>query len=280
MKSRSEAKDMGTYTAERPRLLFLDTVEAVLRHGPMNDADIIARARDYPYAQSPTSYVWDGIRTVPLAATSLPEDLEARTPVLALGGNASPSVFAHAFPGQVTPVLRATLADFDLVYMARFEPHGAMPAMLAPSPGTVATVFVAFLSPDQRDWLTDIALGFEDDHGPFFTFGELQEIALDIEGLGGRDRVFTYRSAVPAMGHDGAICAYSELPAKNRRLPDFAHPRVLEAVRERQAPDLTFDDFLVALVKDDALRARCTTALRANAVPVELPSYTQILPKA
>lgn len=245
----------------------------------MSDADIIARARDYPYEQSPTSYVWDGSHTVPLADTALPDDMDARTPVLALGGNASPSVFANAFPGQVVPVLRAALKDFDLVYMARFETHGAMPAMLAPSPGTVATVFVAFLSPEQGDWLTGVELGLKDDHGRFFTYGELQNIDLDIEGLGRRDRVFTYRSAVPAMGHDGAICAYTELPAQNRQFPDFTHPRVLEAVRERQASDLSFDEFLLALVKDDALRARCTAALRANAVAVDLPGYTQILPK-
>lgn len=252
----------------------------VRRHGPMNDADIIARARDYPYEQSPTSYVWDGSRTVPLAETALPDDMDARTPVLALGGNASPSVFAQAFPGQVVPVLRAALTDFDLVYMARFEPHGAMPAMLAPSPGTVATVFVAFLSPDQRDWLTGIELGLADDHGPFFTYGELRDIGLDIDHLGARDRVFMYRSAVPAMGHDGVVCAYSELPAEKRSFPDFTHPRVLEAVRERQAPDLPFEEFLLALVKDDALRARCTAALRSNAVAVDLPGYTQILPEA
>lgn len=245
----------------------------------MSDADIITRARDYPYAQSPTSYVWDGVRTVPLAETALPDDMDARTPVLAVGGNAAPSVFAQAFQGQVVPVLRATLQDFDLVYMARFEPHGAMPAMLAPSPGTAVTVFVAYLSPDQRDWLTDIELGLSDEHGPFFTFGELEGIDLDIDGVGKRDRVFTYRSAVPAMGHDGAVCAYSELPAANRRFSDFTHPRVLEAVRERQAPDVSFDDFLLALVRDDALRARCTMALRSNAVAVDLPGYTQILPK-
>lgn len=245
----------------------------------MTDAETIARARDYPYEQSPTSYVWEGTRTVPLADTALPDDMDARTPVLALGGNASPSVFAQAFPGQVVPVLRAALADFDLVYMARFEPHGAMPAMLAPSPGTVATVFVAFLSPDQHDWLTDIELGLQDDHGRFFTYGELRDIALDIEGLGRRDRIFTYRSAVPAMGHDGVVCAYTELPAENRRFSHFTHPRVLEAVRERQAPDLTFDDFLLALVNDDALRSRCTAALRANAVAVDLPGYTQLLPQ-
>jgi len=113
--------------------------------------DRFHRAAAYPYARPDHSYVYDDGATV--ALDEFPGEVTAgRTPVLAFGSNAAPEQLRRKFgatPDTVIPVIRADLADFDVVYSAHLTAYGAVPATLAPSPGARLQTWVTWLDDAQ-----------------------------------------------------------------------------------------------------------------------------------
>ncbi|MEA2405520.1 MAG: hypothetical protein QOE08_2167, partial [Thermoleophilaceae bacterium] len=121
----------------------------------MTDEQIVARALGYPFARPATSVAIVGERVLELAELD-PRDLGAsrvrdddagtlaaacareglpaevlrapRTPVLAYGSNASPGGTRWKFPDDrdsVTPLLRGTMRELDVVYSAHISVYGS-----------------------------------------------------------------------------------------------------------------------------------------------------------
>lgn len=109
------------------------------------------RALDYPYAIPDRSFVYAAGRVQ--RPEEVDVDVAGRTALLAYGSNAAPEVLDRKLAGDPDPVLllRATLADFDVVYSDHVSAYGAVPATLQPSPGAAATVFVAYLTAAQLE---------------------------------------------------------------------------------------------------------------------------------
>ncbi len=245
------------------------------------DAERVVRAKNYPYDVPTTSYILFQGKPVPLKRMNPPDDTAERIPVLAYGSNASPQQLLHKFPDlpedDGIPVLKTALTGFDVVYSARFSSYGAIPAMLAPSPGTRLTTYVTWLTEAQLEVMHDTELGPTRD-GSAYTFGKLTGILAMIDAIGMRDEVYMYQSAARALGHDGALCAYEEVVARERTLNAYTHDTVLGAAHQGIAPDMTLDAFLLKAATDAEARAAYTARLHKNGVRVKLKGYKQLLP--
>ncbi len=246
-----------------------------------SDAERLVRAKSYPYDVPKSSYILFQGAPVPLKRMNPPDDTAERIPVLAYGSNASPQQLVNKYPDlgeeEGIPVLKTALTGFDVVYSARFSSYGAIPAMLAPSPGTRLTTYVTWLTEEQLEVMHDTELGPDGD-GSAYTFGKLTGILAMIDAVGLREEVYMYQSAAPAMGHDGALVGYSEVEARERNFQTYGHERVLQAAHEGIAPEMTLEAFLLEAATNPEARAAYTARLHKNGVKVKLKGYKQLLP--
>jgi hypothetical protein len=191
---------------------------------PEETVAILERALTYPYATPDRSYLYlDGrARELPGAGA----DLSARTPLLSYGANAAPDALARKLaplPGVEMPVLRAELADFDVVYSAHVSPYGAVPATLLESPGTTAPVFVIHPTEEQRALLTATEPNYD---------------LAEVNGVG------VYRSKHGCLSIGDSPVALAAVRSTGRTLPALDEPAVLERVRAHLHPELTLEEFV------------------------------------
>jgi hypothetical protein len=197
-------------------------------------AEILRRALAYPYATPKGSYLYREGEALELPTGE--HDLAGRTPLLSYGANAAPEALARklaALPGVEMPVLRAELEGFDVVYSAHVSPYGAVPATLIESPGTVAPVFVAHPTAEQRALLTA---------------GELN---YDLVGVGGME---AFRSKHGCLSLDGSPVALAAVRSAGRTLPGMDEPAILERVRVAVSPALDLEQFVRACVERGGIK--------------------------
>jgi hypothetical protein len=197
------------------------------------DADILSRVRAYPYRSNHGSLV---LGAEPPAG--LPE-------VVAFGANADPVVLAAKLGGGASVRGRpAVLADHDVVFSAHVSPYGAVPATLVPSPGTSVPVHLLRLAPP--------GLACLDATEPNYV---RERLAHGIEA---------YRSRHGALRLDGTPVALAAVPATGRVLPALTQEQILERLRRALEPAADPDAFVLAGVRDHAVRARRTAWLKGT----------------
>jgi len=231
--------------------------------GPEQPGEILARAAAYPYDAPLHSFVQTGTQTREARAEGL--DLSEREPLLAYGSNAAPAVLARklaTLPGEPLPVLRAALADFDVVYSAHISPYGAVPATLQRSPGTTAPVFVAYPTAAQRRLLTATE--------PNYELRELTGLTLRTELPDPLAAVHAYVSRHGCLAIADSEVALAAVAADGRRFPAMGEVEVLERVRHLLAPELDLERFVESSL-DPGMAAARTTVLRGNAITLRSP---------
>jgi hypothetical protein len=223
----------------------------------MTTGEILARAAGYPYPAPLHSFVQRGNATVPLPSEG--PDLSGRRPLLAYGANAAPSILARklaALPGVPLPVMRAELADFDVVYSAHISPYGAVPSTLQRSPGTTAPVFVAYPTIEQERLLTATE--------PNYELYRLRGFDVRTEQGDRLSRLEVYLSRHGCLTLDGSEVALAAIDADGRRFRSLGEIEVLERLRRVLAPELDLEGF-VATSLDPSLAAARSTVLRGSA---------------
>jgi hypothetical protein len=203
---------------------------------PADAAAILKRALDYPYATPERSYLYRDGEAATLRETL---DLGDRSPLLAYGANAAPAALARKLaplPGAEMPVLRAELADFDVVYSAHVSPYGAIPGNLRRSAGTVAPVFVAYPDPEQLRLLSASE--------PNYELRRLKEVRCRVEHAGELDEVDAYLSRHGCLVLDGSEVALAAVASAGRTLPTLTEPQVLERVRDLVEPGASLEEFV------------------------------------
>ena len=263
------------------------------------DAAALARAKDYPYATPPHSYVFAGgvaltltdtggdplrcgqvtfdgqtmttseaLRRLGLAADN---GMEARIPVLAYGSNGAPEQLARKFVNhddRVVVVVRAHLADFDVVYAPHFTRYGTIPATLAPSAGTSVSVSIIYLSPAQRDHMHDTEISAGN-----YVFGRLTGVALAPRGLADLSEPLAYVSPYGSLDVAGAPVALAAVSADGRRYQPRQTTDVLNHARDLLNPGVELDHFIGETIADHALRQNRTRALRRSAIPFAIDGF-------
>jgi len=254
------------------------------------DAEILDRAKTYPYALSPRSFVFAGGQARELLGPSgaplvearvgltgrlgsaLGEvpglgkaELAAKVPVLAYGSNAAPAVLARKtarsdFPGpESIVVLRCELHDHDVVFSAHIAAYGAVPATLQASPGVCAHVFLMLLSDGQLAALRATE--------PNYELVRLPEARVEAEwGVrASAPRAFLSRhGCLEAGGEEVALAA---VPATGRRLRAWTGLETLRFAAARLAPERELDDFILESARDPSAPGRRTRELRPFSRP-------------
>ncbi|MBT3306115.1 MAG: hypothetical protein HN377_06485 [Alphaproteobacteria bacterium] len=201
--------------------------------------------------------------------------VSGRRPVLAVGSNQSPEQLLRKFNdpdcGPI-PVIRARLVDFDVVYSPHVAAYGSIPATLAYSPGTVVSVFVNWLTPDEEDRMhaTEVPSGN-------YHFGRLDGIELQLDRGQTLTSAFVYCSRRGALVRDGRPVALSEIFAEGRQWPSLRQEEIQSHVRDRVDSGRDLDDFIGDAIADALVRRSRTELMMAESQPFEYPDF-KIIP--
>ena len=201
-----------------------------------------------------------------------PPGLEQRTPVIAHGSNASPAQLARKFAGVdddvIIPVLRGGLVDYDVVYAAHFTAYGSIPATLEASSGTTAEIAVIYLS-DAQLALMHGTEGL----GANYVYGRLGGILLDVDGLDPLAEAFVYLTLRGAAMLSGDPVALSSVTAHRRRFRAQPTPAMLALARDRLAPGMGLDAFILETIGDAGLRGERNAALHRESRRPNFPDF-------
>jgi len=207
-----------------------------------------------------------------------PAPLNRRTPVLAYGANAAPErlrrKFATVGPAAF-PVLRARLHGFDVVHAAHISSYGAVPATIAPSPGTVCHIAVTCLDDRQLARMHETEF-----RRHTYLFGPLRNIRLEPDLLPAMETVSTYVGGFGHIAPEGAPLALAAIPAEGRRFRTCSQTEALQAIQAMLGVPGPLDDFILAAVDDESVRQERTARLRAQAQPFSYAGFTPVAPEA
>ncbi len=205
-----------------------------------------------------------------------PTPLSQRTPVLAYGANAAPERLRRKFVPvgpAVFPVLQARLHGFDVVHAAHISSYGAVPATLAPSPGTVCDIAITFL--DDRALARMHETEFR---RHTYLFGPLRNIRLEPDLLPPMDTVSTYVGGYGHIAPEGAPLALAAIRAEGRRFRTCSQTEALQAIQAMLGVPGPLDDFILEAVDDESVRQERTARLRAQAQPFSCADFTATAP--
>lgn len=225
-------------------------------------AEILRRARAYPYDAPHESFTWEnGV----LRAFD-PADRAGRTPVLAFGSNRAPERLEQKFGrlhGHRIPVEQAKLTGFDVVYAAHITSYAAVPAMLQAAPAVTASIAVTWLDAEQLPIMHETELGAAN-----YRYARLDGVDLRLAGGDALDHAFFYVSARGHLaGPNGRPYPLLAVHAEGRADRGIATGEALEHVRARVAPESDPDEFVLRLAGETIYRQSVTAAISKNARP-------------
>lgn len=202
-----------------------------------------------------------------------------RTPMLAIGSNASPEglwrKFAH-FPDPEDRTLLAIsgrLHDFDVGASAELALYGAMPATIFPSPGTRVSTTAVWLTDTQLTqlawaevpyWLGRLETRFE----PETPVGEL--------GFDGFERSLVFVNRFGAFAPDGEPLALAAIPASERVSEALDQIQLLQRLAAVVfGPETSAEDMVrMAHERPGDIGPRVAEAMRSNSIPFESDRWT------
>jgi hypothetical protein len=241
----------------------------------MNDCPV-AHAKAYPFCIPEGSFVlerggWRSLAVMP--------KLKNRHAVIASGSNASPDRLIAKYVDHThlledtIPVVRAKLHDFDAVYSAHISRYGSIPATLAYAPGTIADVFVTWLTDAQLERMHETkAVGVN------YDFVKLSGIHLLCENDEGLTTVHAYLSKHGCLNRGGKPISLAALNVEERQWQAMTQPEVLDYVCARLAPDEHTDTFIRQHIDCASTRAQRTHHLTKDALSHRWPGTTVITP--
>lgn len=225
----------------------------------MSDRERVAeRALAYPYRIPKHSFLQVGAKTLVLPPGWGAED--ERTAVLAFGSNAAPEVLERKFASLEdvsTPVVRAKLHDFDVVYSAHISAYGSVPAALQGSPGIEVDTYVLHLTDDQLRVMS----GTE----PNYRLARLHDVHCKSETGESLTGVASYLSKHGCLNVDGSEAALASVTARDRVFRSMTQTDVLEYVRSELSPESTLEEFIEQNASDPELRGERTGVLAQSA---------------
>jgi hypothetical protein len=211
--------------------------------------EMVRRALAYPYDPPRGSFVQSGDRTMPVPPEEI--DLEGRRALLAYGANASPEALTRklaALQPRPIPVLRVSLAGWDVVYSAHVTRYGSVPAAVVASPGTVASVHLVF--PDDEQLAALAAT-----EGQNYRLEQLADFTAELEiGDESPAEIDAFIGVHGPLLLDGSPVALAAIPARGRVFPELSTPQMIDRVRAALTPELSLTEFVLHHVECQGLR--------------------------
>lgn len=251
--------------------------------------EIFLTGTSYPWPRPDGSFVLEGPVSRPLdeldpgTVTDLVRRFtgpgSGRTPMLAIGANASPEGLERKFGHFPDPEDRSLLAvsgrlhDFDVAATAALTFYGAMPATIVPSPGTRVGAAILWLTPTQLTQLAWAEMPYRIGRleGRFTFDRPVGELAVT-----GLDRVLAFVHRFGAFGPDAHPLALAAVPAEERTVPALTQAELLESAAGlilgpgASARDLVRRTF----ERPGETWKRVIEVMRANSIPFESDRWT------
>ncbi|WP_052657412.1 hypothetical protein [Thalassospira sp. HJ] len=215
-------------------------------------AQELLRAFLYPYAAPDHDFLFKGGAYSKIRADEVSDLIRGRTPVLAVGSNRAPVQLSRKFTHQnlsdEIPVTHGWLKHHDIVYSTHLTGYGAVPATLAPSPGTRVRVSITWLTARQL-----AHMHVTESVPAHYSYQQLHGRDLELDCGVRPDHIGMYQSVRGHVFGHGDIYALSAIRAENRRYPVKAQWEimVLFAKRAKQAMRA---EFILRMIDDQAAR--------------------------
>jgi hypothetical protein len=244
---------------------------------PESPAARLALAKAYPFPAPGHSYLFRNGAAQPLDSGASQAALFAgRLPVIGHGSNRSPEQLHRKFGAYAEiPVSRAWLRDYDVVYSAHVSQYGSIAANLQHSPGTLAEVYVTWLTEDQLGRMHETELGGEN-----YYYGRLNGVSLELEAgpQAALEGAKVYLSTRGCLARDGgplglAPVGLAEVASKGRPHGALDQLGVLDLVRARHRPERDLDHHILETIRDPAGRKTLIAEMEAGAIPAEAPHF-------
>jgi hypothetical protein len=186
---------------------------------------------------------------------------EPLTPVLAYGSNANVDALTRKFVtplfphATAIPVLAGRIRGYDVAWSPNFSFNGALPATIAPSPGTTARVWVNWLNPDQLE-----RMNATEGVGDLYALGSLRaRLRFPGPSLGAP---LVYVDCAGALRTRGRTWAVAGVPASHRRFAQTDAAGALRLIAPTLGWRRSVFDLLLTGVADADLRAARTRRIR------------------
>ncbi len=239
---------------------------------PESPAARLALAKAYPFPAPGRSYLFRNGAAQPLESDASQAALFAgRLPVIGHGSNRSPEQLHRKFGAHAEiPVSRAWLRDYDVVYSAHVSQYGSIAANLQHSPGTVAEVYVTWLTGDQLGRMHETELGGEN-----YYYGRLNGVSLELEAgpQAALEGAKVYLSTRGCLAQDGKPLGLAAVASKDRPHGALDQVGALDLVRARYRPERGLDHHILETIRDPAGRKTLIAEMQAQALPAEAPHF-------
>jgi hypothetical protein len=252
------------------------------------EAEVLARAVDYPWARPAGPYLLQGAVVEPLAdlGTAQRERIidrfssaaGGRLPLLAFGSNAAPEVlerkFAHfaAESDRAVLVLTGRLHDFDVGVAPQPTMYGSMPATLFPSPGTAFQAALLWVTPAQFTQLAWSEITYR--------LGRLRT-RFDVDESGQSfDEVLAFASRFGIFCPEGDPVALAAIPATSRTANSLTQEQLLAAAAALAIePGATAEMLVRAIFEDTAqITSRIVERVHSSSLPFASEHWTPYSP--
>jgi hypothetical protein len=202
-----------------------------------------------------------------------------RTPMLAIGSNASPEGLWRKFGHFEDPADRTLLAiagriqDFDIGATAELALYGALPATVFPSPGTRVSAMAVWLTDVQLTQLAWAEIPYW--LGRLDTRFDFEPIVTET-GPSGFDRALVFVNRFGAFGPDGHPLALDAIAAGDRTVPALSQVELLTRTAELAfGSGCSAEDLVRRAFENPAETGpRVTAVMRSNAIPFESDRWT------
>jgi hypothetical protein len=259
-------------------------------------AELVERAKGYPFARPSGSYVFTHGRTYPVPHPAGPwsPDMEIadgdrtlsfaelcervsrapvgagralpagyafadRTPVFGYSSNASPDALAHKFamlPHTVVPAIRCHIIDWDVVYSCHVS-KGYVPGAIHPSPGTELH--------GTMSWLTDEELELmnaSESLGTNYEFKPLKGAVATFENGESLSSPWVYFTLHGELRINDMPVAVAGTTADNRRYGVMAETEILELAHPQIAPGQDLDQMISTAIESFETQQALTARLK------------------
>lgn len=215
-------------------------------------AQDLLRAFLYPYAAPDQDFLFRGGNAIAMSACDVASLTSGRTPVLAVGSNRAPvqltRKFTHQNLSDEIPVTHGWLSHHDIVYSTHLTGYGAVPATLAPSPGTHVRVSITWLTARQL-----AHMHVTESVPAHYSFVQLSGRNLELDCGLKPDHIGMYQSVRGHVFENGAVYALSAIEAKDRRFTPQSQWDMIAHFAKRAGHSFS-TGFVLRVINDAAFR--------------------------
>ena len=163
----------------------------------------------------------------------------------------------------------------DRVYAAHISSYGAIPAVLARSPGTIVDIAITWLTKLQLQRMHETeAIGINYDYG----VADSLKISADYDYK--NQNIGCYLGRRGCLNIMGNIIALKEITATKRVFSAFSQSEILKEIWLHEQKEIQFEAWLKSLIQNKEARQSITATFERTAIMNVLPAFEVLTSEA